>query len=622
MIKEFLQITFFIFTLIVGASDVLAFSENHHIHDARWIDQQLNKTPDQFQPFIKNQYSYHYSREGRRAANLYLLSLPDTLGRFNYAQDDDEIVSLAERLARQCQHARTLQKQFEIAEFYHVSPQLADTEAGQRARFECPLWWRRQLRKSYGRQVEGAAIELGMVHKKGQIYSSNASVKRRRTQKSRNLKTLEAMQAINEQGQEYSLQELADLSVSNPAIRRSELMTRIRGFEEVAQQAGHIGEFYTVTCPSKMHRKKTDKQGRVYDNGKYNNTTPREAQKYLSTVWARTRASLARRNIAVYGFRVTEPQHDGTPHWHLLLFMHRDDQQAVRDIYKKYALQDDGHEPGAQEHRFKPIEIDPKKGTAAGYIAKYIAKNIDGYAIDADLFGNDPKAAAERVNAWASTWGIRQFQQIGGPSVTVWRELRRLACDTDTNEPQQFKFFDDALKAADAGEWANYTQAMGGPTVGRDAQPIRPLYMDDIDTKTGEFTPNRYGEPKAAAVIGLEVGNVIFPTRFHTWRLENGKNEQNRGGRDDGRHSDVLAPGYGSAERVHKQTTSRAPGLEGSKAGEGYRSDKAAAILLSYQPPARWHRAHVDEYHRRRLLRAATAAPWTCVNNCTRGNET
>ena len=464
---------------------------------------------------------------GHIAGEYSLIKQPGEVTTFGVPADK-KIETLRREMNRLAQS-----QQIEPPEAWDEEKQRGMKDGPAVARMADPLWWRRMLRRVHAKLVEGAAIDLGYVNRARDCYVSNESVYRRAQQNERIAATLEETVLVNELGQEFKLAELAAKGPANKAIRRAELMTRISGFERIAQDMGHAGLFFTMTCPSRMHKWATVKgaDNRVFENKRYDGTLPGQAQKYLATVWSRIRAKLARQGISLYGFRIAEPNHDGTPHWHLLVFAPPEQLADLQVTVWKYALQDSPNEPGASNHRvdFKPI--DAGKGTAAGYIAKYVAKNIDGFKLDTDLYGNDGVTASHRVEAWAATWRIRQFQQVGGAPVGPWRELRRVK-SLPSGAPQHLIDAHHAVNKItnmEAGtvkpvSWAHYTNAQGGVYCGRKAR-IK-------ISKTQPEGMNRYGEKAAQRPIGIETVSVEHyvpahmahmggqATRFVHWIVE------------------------------------------------------------------------------------------------------
>ncbi|EGQ8300093.1 replication endonuclease [Vibrio parahaemolyticus] len=429
-------------------------------------------------------------------------------------------------------------------------------------------WWCGRLNKIRKIMREHLAIAMGQVSSKASPYASWDCVREHQAQQTANYEYIKQCQLLDEEtGEEADLWDMVKKSVANPAIRRHELMVRCRGCEDIGNELGLQGLFLTLTTPAKYHN--SYKKGGFI--GHWNGASPRDAQTYLNNVWQRIRAKLGRKEIRWFGVRVAEPHHDGTPHWHLLIWVKPEDKELVTEIFVDYATKEDKHELFDKQGKFDHSarcdvgEIDPEKGTATGYIAKYISKNIDGFAMDdevSDETGKSVKDMAKNVSAWKSRWNIRQFQFFGGAPVTTYRELRRFANQNKkafmeylfmqervdlltiysmlqrdlvgpikpskliTNEELMKVIGDsyqartksedasitDTLKAADHGNWQGYIMGQGGPFVKRE---------DLLIVNSYEVLPfaSPHGED-VRKIEGFTTPEETIKTRTKVWTIQ------------------------------------------------------------------------------------------------------
>lgn len=464
-----------------------------------------------------------------------LSKLIDEVNRAPFPLDasDSQIIIIAQNCAADCQRLKD-----KIADQQKLTLKLIDylaaktvpvpeTENDQQFISRCidAAFWRRNLRKIHGRVFEHVAVRLGLVSVRSGAYCSNETVARHIASTQRNQKNLDQVKMQNQTtDQIYSLKELSSKTTANQVIRHGELMLRMAGCEQIAAERGDIGLFITQTAPSRFHAM-LSKSGEL--NPKYEGATPRQTAQHLGEVWARCRAELARSKIFPYGFRIAEPHHDGCPHWHMMMFVATDQAAAFSKIITRHAIAADRNELENKagelvrvDARIKIVEIDSEKGSACAYISKYVSKNISGdhvaEHIDADgvisagvdLAGGGITKPFQRVQAWASCWGIRQFQAIGQPPVTGWREMRRVSEEVIDTAPAHIKEAWAAcqrveLKNKSTGEivslkpanFADYIKAQGGVCIGR-------KYKIGVATHEEQIN-GRYGLALASVPVGI-----------------------------------------------------------------------------------------------------------------------
>jgi hypothetical protein len=497
--------------------------------------QEAQKQPWEIEAFWEN---VQWENEQERAAGVKV----KPYDRHNFLADEVSVITASEQAANECNEAVTqaaqrfammdsllLAVQYICEQWDVDAPESTSGEPGEIIKKALDsMWWRRQLRKQVMRRVEHAAIKAGIVGKGGQAYISDESVIRQAKRNAANRKALEKAVMKNENGDEFTIAALCDKGTGNKSNRLDELMTRVRGFDEVAQLLNHAALFLTVTCPSKFHS-----VGGT--NPKYNGASPRDAQRYMRDMYARIRAQLDREDIRPYGFRIAEPHTDGCPHWHLLMFVERKHAARMVEVFRAHAMEEDGDEAGAAEYRFKDVAIEHGNGgSAAAYIIKYISKNIAGVGVGDHLAFESGETItvkpeviekmvitpAMRVTSWSQVWGIRQFQQVGGVPVGIWREFRRIKAETIEGAAECVRKAWDAAQAvkseiegqAKQADFGGFMQALGGTRTGRDT--LVKLSKDKV-TIEGRYA--RYEAEKPIGVYAIEEREVIYKSVRYVW---------------------------------------------------------------------------------------------------------
>ncbi len=453
-----------------------------HPEDRKWLGDIVAPMPRALQPRLLKEWNERRQREGRWSANLYAVHLHDELlPEFKSATGlpfdatESEIAEAALRIVANLRrrispgsgNAEVQGILGRCARRHRIEVPGAKTLSGRLVRMLDAAWWRRALRKRF-RTVEHAQIKAGCVHKSAGLYVSNEAFRRAEQHAKRLRALLESLEVVNEEtgeilsdeqtGTPYTLLDLHDSSVANPAIRFAAMMTCVRGLEARAKALGFEARFIVITCPSRMHARHWF-SGEA--NSKYDGTGPRDAQKYLARlVWNAAIRALAHCGLKpgrdFFGLRTVEANHDATPHWNVVAFVRAGCADQFAETLTEYARADSRDEPGADKRRVRVVVIDPKKGSAAGYAVKYISKGLHGEGVGKESETGQPATTtAARLCIWKQVWGIRQFQFFGVGAVSPFRELYRLAGVPASLEA----LLGDLYRAARAGDFAAYIAA-------------------------------------------------------------------------------------------------------------------------------------------------------------------
>lgn len=327
-----------------------------------------------------------------------------------------------------------------------------DNVGTQLARILDRQFWLKHFSKLARQRDEFAAIKSGSVSAKGQLYVSDLTLARHAEALAAQQAWLESSVLIDKhaasRGQFKHIKLAA--AAKRAEHRDASLWAFLTGIEQLSVEAELQCALVTLTAPSRFHANPGN-GGKHFDGV----STPQDSHRYIASRWNSFQRDLANVGFAVSGIRATEPQADGTCHWHVWLhyasaalptilarlahYFPGDLSRKVEPIVYRTVESDlsgDKRNKSTGERfaeRFsvlrgadlvgrgrKPVGqvdfsvINRAYASGATYMAKYTVKSFD----KSDNF--------KRVHAWRWTWGIRGFQVFGLRNCrSLWDELYR-----------------------------------------------------------------------------------------------------------------------------------------------------------------------------------------------------
>ncbi len=381
-----------------------------------------------------------------------------------------------------------------------------------------PKHWKAKLKKQVRQARPYIAMALGAVGGKDKemrpLYVSDYGVTCRRAELRHSRKTLEKLRIVNVND---PLNQIPMLEANERKKARE--MAKRRIFLNImqfrAEMIGAKAVWITITLPGKFHSNPTNSTPNANDWDW--RMGPKEAMAALQERYHQTMCMLRERGIRAWGFWDNQAQQDSTPHKHLVVFVHDENEtkalreaRAVATAFRNRFPGQHGCEAsliGDDHPDFKPRKDKRNEEETVASIIRYTARystkmalGADGVELAGKIPGDDvPASEMERHAVWASERNARLHTVIGmdsqrAPSRVwdcVWKAAERGEAPADA-------------RMGAAVEWMRWTQDL----------------LSEVVAKQNELkSREKGGDTVGVALLSEELANLqigLDETAYHT----------------------------------------------------------------------------------------------------------